>query len=1257
MNIDPQRAQALFLAALEITERRQRSEYLDLECGPDEKLSRRVEALLAAHNATGGFDIESSSEFLPGVTADAAPIEPTSGTLLNGRYKLIEAIGEGGMGSVWMAEQKEPVKRKVAIKLIKVGMDSRQVLARFEAERQALALMDHPNIAKVFDGGMTEQGRPYFVMEYVKGVPLTEYCDRAKLALRDRLPLFMAVCQAVQHAHQKGIIHRDLKPSNILVCLYDGKPVPKVIDFGLAKAMHQSLTDQSLHTAHGMMVGTPLYMSPEQAEHNNLDVDTRTDIYSLGVILYELLTGSTPLERQQMKQAAYHEILRLIKDVDPPKPSTRISGSVGLPSIAAQRSIDPNQLKKSLTGDLDWIVMKALDKERSRRYETANGLLRDVERFLHDEAVEACPPSRTYLLRKYIRRNRGQVIAITTVLLVLLLGVAGTSWGLLSARGEANEKELARQQEAERAEGERVAKLEAQAQRALAIEQQKRAEASERLASERLVQVEGEKVRALAEQQISEAVRFFLQRRLLGQADVEEQANTLLEIGGVESVSRAKRNPTIRELLDRAALEMTPDKIDETFPGMPLIHAEILQTLGQSYDDIGELDQAIGFFQRSLAIRRQHLSRYDYRMYASLNNLGYAYRLKGDFAQSAKLHAEVLALLESVDRENSTASNESAEVEMTPQLRQHSISATLCNLGATLLDLGQPEEARQYLERARLLTEEILGADHPNSLAVLNNLAFAYEETGRLEEYRSLRADLYRRAQQHLGPEHPSTLLYMNSYALMCRSDGRLDEARDLNREALRICQEKLGPEHLLTLTCLNNRALFHLDEKQFDQAIAIFQEVLKTRQRVLGYEHPETLHVMANLANAYYDSEQDDLAMPLLEETLRMRRKVLPANDAKTMDSIFHLARGYLTIGKPELAEPLLEEGIQLCSVALGPESASTLQARHNLAMARAALGKRDAAIELYREVFDLRNQVLGATHIDTQESRLALADAYRAAEKSDLALPLYEEALRGLEQTQGLDHPETLDSLNQLAVYCWELKRLDRSIPLFEESLRRNESKWGRTDQRTLTVVANLGVNYYSAGRHLEGLPLLQEAWGSAAKFPVLRFVRPHLLGTYIKLKQKEPGIKLIAEMLAEARQATAPNSLDLANRLVSLGDSLLQLNDHKAAEQLFRECLAIREQHQPEDWTTFNTRSLLGASLLGQSKFVEAEPLLLSGYEGLVQRTESIPANAKSRLTVALQRLSELYTRWHAAEPDRGHDVKAAEWQNKLPVEYSK
>jgi eukaryotic-like serine/threonine-protein kinase len=353
------------------------------------------------------------------------------GTIIAGRYKLLEEIGQGGMGTVWAAEQTTPVRRKVALKLVKAGMDSRSVLARFEAERQALALMDHPNIAKVLDGGLTESGRPYFVMEYVKGVPITEYCDATRLSVEERLDLFVQVCSALQHAHQKGVIHRDLKPSNILVAPYDDKPVPKVIDFGLAKAMHQSLTEKTLYTAHEMVLGTPLYMSPEQAQLNNLDIDTRSDIYSLGVLLYELLTGTTPLERQRFKEAAWDEIRRVIREEEPQRPSIRLSTTDTLPSLAVFRHTEPEKLKKLVRGELDWIVMKALEKDRTRRYETASGLARDIKRYLDDEVVEARPPSPGYRFGKFMRRHRAQVIAASLMTLALVAGIAGTTWGLI----------------------------------------------------------------------------------------------------------------------------------------------------------------------------------------------------------------------------------------------------------------------------------------------------------------------------------------------------------------------------------------------------------------------------------------------------------------------------------------------------------------------------------------------------------------------------------------------------------------------------------------------------------------------------------------------------------------------------------------------------------------------------------------------------------------------------------------------------------
>jgi serine/threonine protein kinase len=458
MAIDAARAKSLFLAASELADPAERAAYLERECGGDAELRARVEASLRANDAAplpvaGGATV-GPAHGQP-ETEDYGDPTARVGAVLAGKYKLVEAIGAGGMGNVLMAQQTEPVKRAVAVKVIKAGMDSKAVLARFEAERQALAMMDHPNIAKVLDAGTTDGGRPFFVMELVKGTPITRYCDEHKLTPRQRLELFVPVCQAIQHAHQKGVIHRDIKPSNVLVALYDDRPVPKVIDFGVAKAAGQALTDKTLMTEFGAVVGTPEYMSPEQASLNNLDIDTRSDVYSLGVLLYELLTGTTPVDRKSLGKAALLEILRIVREVEARKPSAKLSSIDTLPSVAANRGTEPAKLSRLMKGELDWLVMKALEKDRTRRYETANGLARDIQRYLADEVVEARPPSVGYRVSKFVRRHKGQVIAASLVLLALVGGIVGTTVGLFEAqrqekiaRDETTEKEKARAAEA-----------------------------------------------------------------------------------------------------------------------------------------------------------------------------------------------------------------------------------------------------------------------------------------------------------------------------------------------------------------------------------------------------------------------------------------------------------------------------------------------------------------------------------------------------------------------------------------------------------------------------------------------------------------------------------------------------------------------------------------------------------------------------------------------------------------------------------------
>jgi len=699
--------------------RAERAAFLAAACGDDDALRKRVEVLLSAHENPGSF----LKQPIPGPTIDS-PVDEQTGTQI-GPYKLIEPIGEGGMGTVWMAQQTEPVKRLVAVKLVKAGMDSKQVIARFEAERQALALMDHPNIARVLDAGTTSTGRPYFVMDLVKGVPITEYCDEHHRTPRQRLELFVPVCQAVQHAHQKGIIHRDLKPSNVLVALYDGKPVPKVIDFGVAKAAGQTLTDKTLVTGFGNIVGTLEYMSPEQAEINQLDIDTRSDIYSLGVLLYELLAGSPPFSRKQLENAGMLEMLRIIREQEPSKPSTKLSSSEVLPTLSANRGTEPAKLTKLVRGELDWIVMKALEKDRNRRYETANGFAMDVQRYLADEAVQACPPSVGYRLKKFVRRNKGPVLAASLVLLVLVAGIVGTAWQAIRA--------------ANRAEGERLAKERAETNFTLANEaveeylgtvtndpELKRADFHrlrkkllegalpffQRIAEQKSddPKVEGRRGRAylrlgavrhaLGENEAAlqdfEGAREIFARLSANFPKVPGCRHDLaasLESRGIALRHLGKRDEA--EAAYRQAVDIY-DKLATEFPDDPVYRYDLamnLNKLGNLLSDFGDRPQAEALYRQALGIQEKLAARfptetaYQVELAGSHHNLGTL--LSDDPDRRGEAEA---AYRQALDIHTKVAAKSSAKPEY-----RNGLAMTYLNLGALLRDdrkrLGEAETA------------------------------------------------------------------------------------------------------------------------------------------------------------------------------------------------------------------------------------------------------------------------------------------------------------------------------------------------------------------------------------------------------------------------------------------------------------------------------------------------------------------------------------------------------------------------------------
>jgi serine/threonine protein kinase/Tfp pilus assembly protein PilF len=795
--------QQIFLSAVEQHRPEDWEAYLDQACAGDDELRNQVRTLLKAHVEAGSVP-GAAAQVQPQTSAHSAAAE-TAGTTI-GAYKLIEPIGEGGMGAVWMAQQTEPVRRLVALKLIKAGMDSKRVLARFEAERQALALMDHPNIARVLDAGTAPTGRPYFVMDLVKGVSMTRYCDEHRLTPRQRLELFIPVCQAVQHAHQKGIIHRDLKPSNVLVALYDGKPVPKVIDFGVAKASGQSLTEKTLVTGFGDIVGTLEYMSPEQAEVNQLDIDTRSDIYSLGVLLYELLTGSPPFSRKALEKAGMLEMLRVIREQEPSKPSTKLSTAEGLPTLAANRGTEPAKLTRLVRGELDWIVMKALEKDRGRRYETANGFAQDIQRYLADEPVQACPPSASYRMKKFVRRHKGQVIAAGLVLLALVLGMAGTTLGLFRAEARRLEAEEARAAEAERADGERRAKQEALTAKARA----EKAEA-ETLDSYRASTDDAIEYLIGSKPDLGPRERTYLEitaKRWQAFADRkgdDERARAIRGEGHCRVGSlwdKLGRRDEARAEYERALAIQA--KLADDFPAVPAYRRDVATShynLGRLLRDLGKRPEAEEHHRQALKIQGKLAAEFpdvpDYRQDAAMshNELGILFGNLGKRPEAEAQYGQALEIDEKL----------AAEFPAVPDYRRD-LAAHRGNLGTVLHELGKwPEAERQYRREQSiwggLAAEFPAVPDYRRHLAVShNNLGALLIDVGKRPEAEEQYGQALK-IQEKLVAEFPAVPAYRqdvamsrNNLGIVFRDLGKWPEAEEQYRQALAI-REKLAAE------------------------------------------------------------------------------------------------------------------------------------------------------------------------------------------------------------------------------------------------------------------------------------------------------------------------------------------------------------------------------------------------------------------------------------------------------------------------------
>ena len=1249
MPIDPKRVQSVFLAAVEEKDVARRLAFVADECGSDVALRQRIEALLRAHDQLdSSFDPnpitagESPTQTDSGAKA-AATGEPTDatadgttprdgscmaprpitegiGTQL-GPYKLREKIGEGGMGVVYLAEQEKPMRRKVALKIIKPGMDTMQVVARFEAERQALALMDHPSIARVIDAGATETGRPYFVMELIKGVPITDYCDTVHLTPGERLEIFIPVCHAIHHAHQKGIIHRDVKPSNVLITMQDGKPVPKIIDFGIAKAIEQRLTERSLFTQHGSIMGTLEYMSPEQAEMSAMDVDTRTDIYALGVLLYELMTGSTPLDRARLRESGYAEILRRIREEEPPRPSTRLSDSHDrLPSVAALRRTEPMRLTKLLRGELDWIVMKSIEKDRTRRYESASGFARDIQRYLEGDPVEAGPPSASYRLWKYSRKHRAALLTAGAFVLLLATTAAVSAY--------------------------------------LAV----RAITAEGLAKQRL----GETTEA------KHATEAALTQSDEARTQAEAVSKFLVEAFRKPDPRLDGKDLKVVELLDQARAKLETHQ----FSGSAKIRAELLHSLGETYHGLGFPEKAEKCFAEARTLREALLGPRDRATLLTKSGLAGSYLETGRIAQAVTLLDEAVKLstealgptdpLTLVLRNNlalayNTAGRTTEAVALQEDtLKQFSEQfgadalATIFprnNLALAYSAAGRASDAIRLLEANLKLSIALRGPAHPDVFSSRVNLGKEYRATGRSSEAIALLEENLTHAVAKLGPDHRTTLVSRRELAAALFAAGQTAKATKLFVEALEQLTSKFGPEDVDSLTCRNELANAYGASGQLARAIAMHEANVKSMTAILGADHHHTLNARGSLAKAYQAVGRSLDALALDETTLKLKIATLGPAHHDTIVTRSNLATAYQSAGRTREAIALHEENLKLGERSLGPDHPVIRKARSNLAVAYQSIGRVDDAIALHKAMLELENAKSGPDHPQTITVQNNLATDYASAGRWALALPLFDEALRHCTTTFGPFHPNTLTTRGNIAQCYLNLGRIADSIAMQKATLEDWATKYSSDHPGSLACRHNLAECYRRGGQtekaialHEQNLTLRNKKLG--VDHPETLEGRNSLAAAYSDTGRKTEAISLCGETLelSIARFGRdASGSLKFMNQLTA---AYVHAKCWPEAEKIGRECLKLRGQTRPDEWWYFETLSQIGTALLAQRKLAEAEPVLESAFAGLKAREQKLPPVEKGKVAGAGRALLLLYEIRREAE-------KAAELRAKLGI----
>jgi eukaryotic-like serine/threonine-protein kinase len=874
----------------------QRAPFLDKACSSDVALRAELESLLLAGEGVPAGFLQAAS-----AGAESERIDPAgaleAGQIFAQHFQLVRKLGEGGMGQIWLAEQTSPVRRQVALKLIKAGMYDQAVLQRFQAERQSLAIMDHPAIAKVFDAGSTPAGQPYFVMEYVPGLPITNFCDQKRLSARERLALLVRVCEGVQHAHQKAIIHRDLKPSNILVVEVDGKPVPRIIDFGIAKAISQQSSDQTFMTRAGGMVGTPGYMSPEQADPSVPDIDTRTDVYSLGVVLYELLTGVLPFDVKQWKTKPFHEVLRQLHEDDPPSPSTRISRDPVSTAAAANRTTDPYQLASLLRGDLDCISLKALEKDRSRRYGTPSELSADIGRYLRNEPVTARPASAAYRAKKYVQRHKFGVAAVGAMALLLI------AFGVMQA---VQLRRITQERDRANRERDRAARVTDFMTGMFKVSDPSEARGNSITAREILDKASKDMGTGLAKDpQVQSQM-------------MEVMARTYTNLGLF-----ARAHELAKSALDVQMRLLGPDD-PKTL--------ESISQLGWVLDREGHYPEAEKLERQALADERRVLGPEAPLTLETTDRLAFVLLHEGHYDATEKLEREAIEIA------TRTLGPESAQTLQSMQ-----------NLGGALWSQSRYADAEQEYRELLDVTRRVNGPDYPQTLAAMNNLALSVEAQGRLAEAEPLYREVLGGYQRVLGPEHQNTLLAMENFAELLANEGRLAEAEKLDREALGLWVRTVGPEHPGTLWSQSNLAGVLLKEGHVHEAEKLQRETLATQLRVFGPQHRGTLLSQASLAGILNREGHYAEAEKIARQAFEIQLRTLGPLHTETLDSLQRLGTALAYSHHYAEASQLFRDVIEKGSNS--PAQGNPFSVWYSFACVAAAANQPDDALQYLNE------------------------------------------------------------------------------------------------------------------------------------------------------------------------------------------------------------------------------------------------------------------------------------------------------------------